>query len=593
MLIKKIKILYILIALASSNLLGVEVCEKFSFWEPPFYISDKYRQGDKLYENIRDKAIRGKRKGTLPLRSIVKLSKKSMDYIKNNGGLKKLQQKRKGAYLHIEKVLSVPKNKAFKNLSKKFKGKSDVFDDLGYISPKEDEIPKEGYIHYKSLKDAKDFKFEVTEDSPVFGFKGQFKKGDVIKLSKNSRDQYNYNCCFDSDDLKKFREERKSKTNILDTSSIKYTKAEVDKICERKEPIFEVALNNNSTYEIPLNVDCLDQVDINPFKSETFDLIKSIVKIAENNDYFYEPRRSIASLEGSRKKSLNTQTTKDLSYIDDRGMVGVPFLDVSDDKNKKGDKRLGPFCSYHYGKGHDNYLNSDSACMFMSLLKDHYENFIKSTQQSNRCNFCKNIPVYKIITKRRCKIKEKACLKLEKSCNDSLKNQTRTVTKECCNFIRVRGEQIQWGNLSHPTKEVYGQHSSHRGQCIDIRPLRNFNVNNTGKFGNFWCKVNPGEGKCNGKPGLYPNYDQGLNEEFLQRLKSYKARSVLFNDPYMIQKKLSISSPGHDNHLHFCLGHKKKSTYKLFNCKNACTSESNGSVPCRDTIQNNICNQCF
>jgi len=93
------------------------------------------------------------------------------------------------------------------------------------------------------------------------------------------------------------------------------------------------------------------------------------------------------------------------------------------------------------------------------------------------------------------------------------------------------GCKIAWGDVSHRTKARFNGHVSHTdGDCIDIRPLRKGEFNDSGiTYKNS-------------------NYDREKTKQLIDLLKSSGASTVVFNDPKLKQKIIQ----GHAGHIHVC-----------------------------------------
>lgn len=121
------------------------------------------------------------------------------------------------------------------------------------------------------------------------------------------------------------------------------------------------------------------------------------------------------------------------------------------------------------------------------------------------------------------------------------------------------GCRIQWGDISHKTRKIFNTHKTHKqGHCIDFRPFRR------GGFAD--SPMTHGEG----------SYDRLMTAKFIQLAKSMGADVILFNDPELRPRSISVKvgrktikktvmpklfgdrdlgvrrANGHDNHLHIC-----------------------------------------
>lgn len=130
------------------------------------------------------------------------------------------------------------------------------------------------------------------------------------------------------------------------------------------------------------------------------------------------------------------------------------------------------------------------------------------------------------------------------------KSATMSILEGVGRNYRVHGEgSISLGNISLNGGGRLAPHSSHRvGLDVDIRPMRTDN------------------NQCNsGMQWNWAGYDRSATRKLVQALRATgKIKSILFNDPTLIEEGLVTKFSGHDNHLHvrFCETGHSSSSYR-------------------------------
>ncbi|WP_290734745.1 hypothetical protein [Halobacteriovorax sp. JY17] len=295
---------------------------------PPFYVSDEYRQGDKMYENFRNLENANIKDKYIPRGSIVFIDPEVYEQFEGseNGRVP-------------VKVLSVPSDKSENALKNNTKGRSyDNIKSVALGTGRQTRVKKndKGWMSIVSLRSTDKYTFAVEKDSPLYDTPGiDSKRNYYIKL-KMEGDKFKVNnCCIPDEELPGGGGEScfsKYEMTVIDDDSNELTSNYVN---FRECNFFEGAL---------------------PIKDDQLNAFRSILtNFNEDN-----PNFKIADLE----MIPSHQEWRGSTPIERRKeLVKVPI-----DSNG-----AGPFGSIHY-RGDDKansdaYLKPNALCAFTQVLK--------------------------------------------------------------------------------------------------------------------------------------------------------------------------------------------------------------------------------
>lgn len=324
---------------------------------PPFYVSDTYKQGDKIYENFRDIEDESKVKKHLPKGSIV-YTPPELFHLKTSSDFR----------LPVE-VVSVPNEKLEKTLMKsryyhclektksgaclrgEWRAKASYRRKIYGITRRDRVDPindnkkeNQGYLDKRSLKQVSDYVFILKNDAPLFTSpKGEVLNDKKISLKLDKEGNYSTRIC------------------CMRTSSEKSKKKEL--YCGETY-LFEILdLNNQVIGQEAIGTDQV-ACSILPFT----------YPIPKQNSI------EIANVLKLLKGYAATEPSGDLDYFNEdieliRKRVGegeaseIQLVKMPIDEEDKG-----PYCSYHYRKddsgSSDAFLKPHAQCTFLQVLKD-------------------------------------------------------------------------------------------------------------------------------------------------------------------------------------------------------------------------------
>ncbi len=304
------------------------VCQETTTPEAPFYISDEFRQGDLIWENFRDINNQNNKNQYIPKGSIVYTPQEFIE-----------QMDESERRIPV-KVLSVPSKETEDNIrnakKRRYQSIASKVNTTG--NRQRVESGSVGWIDKKSVRQASDFTFFVTKDSPLY------KTKDGISLN--------------------------DKPITLSMSNGKF---DIERCCtpdtyEGEEQCFDrykfIAQGQDSEdahfYMNTDKLECGFFEDLTPIANRIVEPMKSILNIlrAEN------PKAAIDEIELLPAYHNWGSGRPQLSRVE---MVKVPMMDG----------REGPFGSYHYKPddrvNSDAYLKPTSQCAFLEVLKKHQQ----------------------------------------------------------------------------------------------------------------------------------------------------------------------------------------------------------------------------
>ena len=306
---------------------GETDCKESSSEKEPFYVSDAYKQGSKIYENFRELDDPTKSERYIPKGSIVFTPPELMELETSSN------------YRVPIEVMAVPEDKLEKTLrgSKhySFRNKAAVLKGKNRVKPKD-----KGYIDKRSLKQVDQYVFMLKNDAKVY----KTHKGEVLndkKIQLKIAEDGNYAtrlCC------------------LLLTVPVS-TKPEL--YCQEFH-IYEFLDKDNNVIGEDLfrNLSCNIFQDFYPVPKKNSDevynilnLLKGYANTDSSLDYFNQSVEIIP-------KTTNTDVNPEAA------LIKIPL-----DENQKG-----PYNSYHYRpddkENSDAFLEPTAQCAFMQVLKE-------------------------------------------------------------------------------------------------------------------------------------------------------------------------------------------------------------------------------
>jgi hypothetical protein len=170
------------------------ICREMQTTEPPFYVSDEYRQGDRLWENLRNKQDPNKVSHYLPRGSIVYTPQELDDFSDAPDSRVPVQ------------VLSVPSTQAEEAAAsgrqrKKTANFVNLMAGVGKLARAE--IGTKGFLDRNALRKAGDYTYMLIEDSPVFRLPNgkTIKNAEGLKLVMTAN-QFEINRCCTRDSFR-------------------------------------------------------------------------------------------------------------------------------------------------------------------------------------------------------------------------------------------------------------------------------------------------------------------------------------------------------------------------------------------------------
>lgn len=303
------------------------VCEKGEISDPPFFISDEYKQGDKLYENLRSVEEPAKVETYLPRESLVKLEPELFNYSDHP------------EYRVPIKVISTPDEKREKSaIGVSGRGQRKRFRHTmsGTSNLSRAKSGTVGFIHKRSLKQVSNYVFILNADAPVFKTPGNIDPHSVALAFDLVDGQYQIErCCFENNEEQCFD---RYKINLVD---------------EEGEEIASKFIDIEK---------CGFFKHVHPVRK---DIAKPVLPILEK---VKEQEGFLGFTVGDLELLSPHQ-----SWSGGRAVEKRPTL-VKFPLNSKG---IGPFNTYHYKpddkKNSDAYLLPGTMCAFMSALEKFAE----------------------------------------------------------------------------------------------------------------------------------------------------------------------------------------------------------------------------
>lgn len=320
----------VLILLLVSNSINANEysCIQAQITEAPFYVSDEYKQGDRLYENLRSVDEPSKIEHYLPRETLVKVEPELFEYSDHP------------SYRLPIRVISTPSEKreeSAKGVSGRGQKKRFLHTMKGIKGLKRAEKGTEGFVHKKSLRKVSEYVFVLKGDAPLFKTPGNI-------------DQYSMSLSFDmTDDL--FNVERCCLKDDEETCFDKY----------------KIKIKDSFGNEVAneyMHVDGCGMFDhVEPIRKDIADSVLPVLRKVRDQQGFWG--HTVGDLE-----LLSPHQTWKRSDSDEVRPTLSKFP-----LNSEG---LGPFNTYHYKP--DDKLNSDAyllpatQCAFLSALEEFNKN---------------------------------------------------------------------------------------------------------------------------------------------------------------------------------------------------------------------------
>ncbi|WP_127718201.1 hypothetical protein [Halobacteriovorax sp. HLS] len=320
----KIKLLLTLF-LTSQTLMAEDLtCREVLLDQPPFYISDEYRQGDKIWENFKSFEKPNVNQKYIPRGSIVLVDEELYEQSDASNHLLPIRVLKTPSEL-TEQQLKKTKSRSRDSLRALISGIS------GKPRVKKDDI---GWLNKHSIESAGKYTFAVTKDSAVYDSPNvHVDKNYYISLDMEGKKFKATNCC--TEDITPGEE-----------------------ICIEKYKMILKDENGNEIDRNYVNINaCSFTSSLTPISNESIDAVSEILQTLKRDD----PSLDIDDLErlppnqswrGSNKTVIRSE------------LIKVP-IDLETGK--------GPFNSFHYrndDKAHsDAFLKATPLCVFNKVLE--------------------------------------------------------------------------------------------------------------------------------------------------------------------------------------------------------------------------------
>lgn len=300
------------------------VCEELEASDPPFYVSDEYRQGDKIWENLRNIDNSRVADTYIPRGSIVEVDEQLFQY---GEGVPD--------YRVPIRVLSLPSEEEEQKVRDAKWRKRDSIAQMARVGKKKRaEVDSIGWLDHRALKQAKNFVFFVKEDAEVHADSGVPYVGPTYLEFKLKNGKYLVNRCCTPDSFG--GEEKcfdKHLMNVIDSSG---------------DVLTEKYINHQ---------ECSFLTDSRPIRNTEIDSVRNILNMVrkESPDKAIDELEMLPPLQAWRG-SRSTITRKE--------MTKIPV----DEETQEG-----PFGSFHYkpddAVSSDAYLKPTSMCAFMRVME--------------------------------------------------------------------------------------------------------------------------------------------------------------------------------------------------------------------------------
>ncbi len=406
------------------------VCRQNATAKAPFFISDEYKQGDKIWENLRNLDNHKKVNAYIPRGSIVVVDKKLRRSVKAPDALLPVR------------VLSLPNQEIEEELKTRNSSAGKFFKNKVQVPQGRNRAKRgnTGFLNTKALIPAGEFTFLVKKDSTLYNSSNlRSYKNSPLTLKMTNGMYEGRSCCHymsheDKDPACYFE----YIFEALDENGVALTEIPIG-ICKitdsivpvplpdetRLSPINKIVLGLNQEYPgfgIDKGIETEEKVfsglRVLPNKKRLKTKKEINNEITKINRLRKKLKRKMST---SKKNKLLKQITdlerkqKNKYVIQKELMVRIP-LDH--------ETQLGPYNSFHYSpddkSSNDAFARPTTMCTFLEVLKEF--------------------------------------------------------DKEC----KGVGCQVQFGNMYH--EKSWGTHSSHGdGTCIDLRPQRKGNSKNNDK----------------------------------------------------------------------------------------------------------------
>ena len=322
------KLLFTFILLINTAMAVNYECHEDLVDFPPFYVSDEYRQGDKMYENFRNLENANIKDKYIPRGSIVYIDPQVYEQFEGseNGRVP-------------VRVLTIPSDKSEVALKTKTKGRShDNIKSVALGTRRQTGVKKndKGWLSIKSIRSVDKYTFAIDKDSPLYDTPGiDADRNYYIKLNMEDGKFKVNNCCIPDEELAEGEEE----------------------MCFSKYEMTVIDDNSNELQSNYVNFkECNFFDNALPIKDTQLDAFSNLL------DNFNEdnPNFKLADLEMIPASQSWRGSTP---IVKRKELIKVPI-----DKNG-----AGPFGSIHY-RGDDKansdaYLKPNALCAFTQVLK--------------------------------------------------------------------------------------------------------------------------------------------------------------------------------------------------------------------------------
>jgi hypothetical protein len=298
-------------------------CSQVLLDDPPFYISDEYKQGDKIWENFRNLEDPGRKDRYIPRGSIVQVDEELYEQSDAPGHLVPIR------------VLNTPTTKSEEALKKTKSRSRDSLRTLVSGIKNKTRVKKDdtGWLNKNSIESAGKYTFAVKKDSQIYDNPNvHIDRKYFIKLKMESDKFVATNCCTE---------------DVGPHDPVCVTKYKMTLMNEKGEDLNDDFINIKSCSFI-------DQLV--PITNRNYESVREILNTLRNDT----PSLSLTDLERLPPYQYWRGTNKSIIRSE---LIKMPI-----DKTGKG-----PFNSYHYRKddkqNSDAYLKPKTMCVFNKVLE--------------------------------------------------------------------------------------------------------------------------------------------------------------------------------------------------------------------------------
>lgn len=304
------------------------ICQDTTSKKQPFYISDEYRQGDKIWENLRNIDNENLADQYIPRGSIVYTPPEFIE---------KMDQSSRRIPV---KVLTVPSKE---NEDRVRESRARRYNSIrSMINTTRDKKRTEpfsvGWIDKNSVRKASDYTFKVIKDSPIFKTPGNVSINDNFLAFSHSDEGYDIKRCCTPDSY------------------------QGEEICFDKYKFIVKDSNDNeldSFFISENSMECNLNQNLAPVANRIVEPVKSIVDLLRGQ-YAGQSIEKLEMLPTLNRWNGSTSTIARSEMIK---------FKVDDETGE------GPYNSFHYRKdddvSSDAYLKPYSHCAFLQVLKKH------------------------------------------------------------------------------------------------------------------------------------------------------------------------------------------------------------------------------